>query len=570
MIAGEKLSAAHQAFKNKDYAAAIAEANAALEIDPSAHKAYHTIAMSLSRTGDWEGAVASIEAGLKIAPKDAECLTAYGNLLGPMGRDFDAIAAYKLALDSAPNYLPPALALGQIYLARQDPIQAANVFQTSLTHNEDHPMLLKGLLFALKDAQQFDIAASLLSKIPPSPDTALAAAQIAMGQRQKPVAEANLVKALSHPPSSMQAFRHLIQIGRSKSNGDDQAAVKLVKKFISDNPEAGIFYLYGAELLSEMDYSEDALELIDRAEGKFGENSDTHYVRSKILIESGDGKAGSEYANKALHARPGDLATMVQFTRGALMAGETAIALEAAQAAEKRQMKNQFWVAAQATALKALGRDEPYNRLYNYDLVKTYEIAAPAEYNTQADFLAALKQALIRLHDHPSRAPGQTLREGTQTFSDLRFANERVIQDFFQAIASPINAYINSLPDDNTHPLFGRKRKSYRVSNAWSVNLTGEGFHINHIHPQGWISAAFYVDVPENLSERKDKAGWIAFGKPPFAVRGHDKKLLSAEHMVAPMAGRLVLFPSYMWHGTVPLAEEDSSRLTLSLDVVPA
>jgi hypothetical protein len=32
-----------------------------------------------------------------------------------------------------------------------------------------------------------------------------------------------------------------------------------------------------------------------------------------------------------------------------------------------------------------------------------------------------------------------------------------------------------------------------------------------------------------------------------------------------------VLFPSYMWHGTVPFdAPADSTRLTIAFDVVPA
>jgi len=87
--------------------------------------------------------------------------------------------------------------------------------------------------------------------------------------------------------------------------------------------------------------------------------------------------------------------------------------------------------------------------------------------------------------------------------------------------------------DDNTHPLHRRKRKGYRLTGAWSVHLKGEGFHVNHVHPEGWISSAFYVDVPKDTTNREDKAGWIAFGKPPFAV-------------------------------------PDKSRLTLPFDVVPA
>ena len=42
---------------------------------------------------------------------------------------------------------------------------------------------------------------------------------------------------------------------------------------------------------------------------------------------------------------------------------------------------------------------------------------------------------------------------------------------------------------------------------------------------------------------------------------------LSAEHLVQPEPGLLVLFPSYMWHGTVPFSSAEQ-RLTCAFDIV--
>lgn len=570
MIAAEKLSKAHSAYKAKNFKVAISEAKAALKLDPSAHKAHHVIATALGDQGDLAGALTAIEDALKIAPRDAECLSSYGHVLVPLGRQNDAMDAYKTALEIAPNYIRPAMALGQLHLMDKNPIQAADVFQNALKHTTDHPVLLKGLLFALKDAQQFEAANHLLAKLPAAPDTALAAGQIALARRQRPVAEANFVRALSHPPSSMMAFRNLVQMRLGMKDGGEDQAAALIKKFVDDNPDAGIFYLFGAELLSEMERDEEALALITRAENKFGDVSDTQYAKARVLIDAGQGQVGFENAGKALQDRSGDLAVMTQFARAALMIGEADLALKAAKAAQQRQPGNQFWVAIEATALRALGRKKDYTGLYNYDLVKTYDIAPPPEYGTQAEFLGLLKEALMKYHQHSSYPLGQSLRGGTMTSADLRFADDRVIQDFFQALAVPLRDYISHMADDSVHPLYSRKGEGYRLTDAWSVHLQGEGFHINHIHPEGWIGASFYVDAPDDTAARKDKAGWIAFGKPPFSVPGPGGKLLAAEHMVAPMPGRLVLYPSYMWHGTVPLPEGDESRLALSFDVVPA
>jgi hypothetical protein len=37
---------------------------------------------------------------------------------------------------------------------------------------------------------------------------------------------------------------------------------------------------------------------------------------------------------------------------------------------------------------------------------------------------------------------------------------------------------------------------------------------------------------------------------------------------VQPRPGRLVLFPSYMWHGTMPI-EGEAPRMTIAFDMVP-
>jgi hypothetical protein len=44
---------------------------------------------------------------------------------------------------------------------------------------------------------------------------------------------------------------------------------------------------------------------------------------------------------------------------------------------------------------------------------------------------------------------------------------------------------------------------------------------------------------------------------------------LDAEHYIRPRPGRLVLFPSYMWHGTVPFTTAER-RMTIAFDIVPA
>ncbi len=84
------------------------------------------------------------------------------------------------------------------------------------------------------------------------------------------------------------------------------------------------------------------------------------------------------------------------------------------------------------------------------------------------------------------------------------------------------------------------------------------GHHINHVHSGGWISATYYVSVPEG------DGGELQFGAPPFEAGIKNP----VRRTVKPKAGMLVLYPSYLWHGTTPL-RSDKHRTTIAFDVVP-
>ena len=98
-------------------------------------------------------------------------------------------------------------------------------------------------------------------------------------------------------------------------------------------------------------------------------------------------------------------------------------------------------------------------------------------------------------------------------------------------------------------------------SGAWSVRLRSEGFHTNHIHPEGWISSALYIALPDDIDQGEGHAGHIQFGVP-LAMD------LPPKRTIHPQIGTLVLFPSYMWHGTVPFTSPQP-RITVAFDLIP-
>jgi hypothetical protein len=221
----------------------------------------------------------------------------------------------------------------------------------------------------------------------------------------------------------------------------------------------------------------------------------------------------------------------------------------------------QLAITYEATALRQLG-DPKYGWLCDYERhLKVFDLDPPPGFSTIAGFNAALSELLLGLHNTSTHPPEQSLRGGSQTNDNLIHLADPLIRVYFNALAACVSQYIESLGSDRQHPLTSRRAAAFTFSGCWSVRLKPGGFHVNHTHPNGWISSAYYVSLPASVSADSQE-GWIKFGEPRWPIPG-----CAIERTVQPKEGRLVLFPSYMWHGTIPFSSGE--RLTAPFDVVP-
>lgn len=222
---------------------------------------------------------------------------------------------------------------------------------------------------------------------------------------------------------------------------------------------------------------------------------------------------------------------------------------------------NQWYIAMEATAARLKG-DALYEYLFDYDkYVQSFELEPPAGWSHIAQFNNDLRSVLNQRHQLHARPLDQSLRNGTQTPSSLLSDSAEVIKAFLTCLDQPIQRYRDSLGTDAAHPLQARNHGRSELIGCWSVRLKRDGFHFNHVHPEGWLSSAYYVETPPEIEAGERKSGWIKFGEPRFSIPG-----ATPEKFVKPKAGKLVLFPSYIWHGTVPI-EGESPRLTIAFDV---
>ncbi|WP_296717600.1 putative 2OG-Fe(II) oxygenase [Erythrobacter sp.] len=185
-----------------------------------------------------------------------------------------------------------------------------------------------------------------------------------------------------------------------------------------------------------------------------------------------------------------------------------------------------------------------------------------------------LAEAAAQLRDlHASaRLPlGQSLRGGSQTRGILFQREDPVLADLHAAITETLDTYRAQLPpSDQTHPLLRHRDVPWRLAGSWSVRLTGGGDHHKaHIHPQGIVSSALYLVVPDQAQDESERAGWLEIGRPPPDLRLDLEPL----QVIRPREGHLALFPSTLYHGTTAFGSPGNAsaeRLTVAFDVVAA
>jgi hypothetical protein len=176
-----------------------------------------------------------------------------------------------------------------------------------------------------------------------------------------------------------------------------------------------------------------------------------------------------------------------------------------------------------------------------------------------------LAKTLRGLHLAKGEYVDQSVRGGTQTDGPLLSRIDPTIRQLRRAIVGAVETYVADLPEpDPRHPTLSQRRdRRIRFSGSWSVRLRGGGRHANHVHPQGWISSALYISLPPRVPADGEDAGWFTLGEPDGTLALD----LPPWRKIEPRPAHLVLFPSWMWHGTVPFSEGE--RLTVAFDVRP-
>ena len=378
-----------------------------------------------------------------------------------------------------------------------------------------------------------------------------AAALSADGQRR--AAENLLVSALARRPDWLEGQKMLAALRYTGGDSTEfargyAAAVRLLPQHLP-------LRMAWFRSIAQARNWEAATRIIDECERDFGAAQPITIARLFIASESGDtARAVSLFAATA---QSRDEVRDLTWVRHCLRTGNAqaaeAVALRLTGTASARLVwpyLSLIWRLTGNARAAWLDGSPPY--------LRSYDLAFAAG---ELDELAALLRAV-----HTARAPylEQSVRGGTQTDRPLFFRHEPIIAALKTKIVAALREYIAALPPfEAGHPLLGTPREKLLFAGSWSVRLQAQGFHVSHTHPQGWISSALYVTLPTAEKMGDSPAGQFEYGTAPPELG------LSLEPLgrVEPRVGRLLLFPSTLWHATVPF--DGGERMTIAFDVRP-
>lgn len=323
--------------------------------------------------------------------------------------------------------------------------------------------------------------------------------------------------------------------------------------------------------------------LLDEAEGADPEAVARAYRRALLvspavpglwfaqgnLLQGAFGDAEGSVAPyaRALAAKPGDIPVAMNLATARLKLGEAQTALALCEATLASQPTHIRALALKTSALFDLGRPEPANALTGFGtLTRPMMLPVPQGYDSleafNADFAAAIRAHPRRRDDYD---PNKRAIRGGSIVTDLLNHDHPAIRGFHAALDASIAAYGDALPALPGHPHIDGRPRGYALD-VWGNILRAEGHQDGHIHNLGWLSGVYYVEMPDVLRE-DDPAheGWIEFNHPGYGIPDRGTATV---HQVCPRPGMIVLFPSYVWHRTVPF-EGAGERISVAFDLHP-
>ncbi len=516
------------------YDQAIEAYHQATALAPAYADAWFNLGLAESAKADFAAAVTALQKASEISPGDPRIWNSLGIAHKEMDELDQAIKAYERAIELQPDNVKALQNLGVVLKLAERLDDAIQCFDKALKIDPVLPEV------------QYNRANALNEK----------------GRIQEAIK--GYEKTISIKPDYMMAHDSLNELHWQHGNSDQFGASYVgAISWAPESVDLRVKFARSLELEGELEGAEEVLKV---ALAELGSDPGIHYRLARILWTRGLVDEAVNHLETAVRARPDEMEYRLLYARFLIAAGEYEQALPHLDAVERVDPYKQLMWAYRGLCWRFLG-DERDAWLNDYEtFVQARRLEAPQGYDNLDHFMQDLRNALIDMHTTQKQPLEQSVQGGTQTPGRLLHKPVKEIQLFRQVLEQQISEYLAGMPDDPTHPFLSRKTNRTQFAGSWSVRLKSGGYHLNHVHPEGWISGPTYIEVPLCIrDDDSDRKGWVTFGESGLYLGPEREQIVTA---VKPEVGMCAFFPSYIWHGTIPF-HSDEYRMTAPMDAVP-
>ena len=162
----------------------------------------------------------------------------------------------------------------------------------------------------------------------------------------------------------------------------------------------------------------------------------------------------------------------------------------------------------------------------------------------------------IRTHWEPQN---KTTHNGSQSILNIFDKPSEKIFDLKSIILNELDHYKSKFKNESCSYI--NKWPSQKNLFGWHVVLKQQGYQDPHIHQSGWLSGTIYIKVVPPLKNNEGAIEFNLSGDNYFDIN-------SPKLTYLPKIGDIVLFPSSLFHRTIPFTT-NTDRITVSFDLVP-
>lgn len=541
------------------WAQAEVAARKGLAAHPQALALHNVLGSALAGQRRWAEAIDSFRQVAAIAPQSMETHSQLGMLYSQLGRHDEAVASYRKAVTLKPDFAELHCNLGILLGRLGRHAEAADSYAQAVAAKPTLAMAHYNRGTALQALGRLDDAAQSYRRVlalqPDRADAHSNLGAVLQAQGNLNAAVQSYCTALAIQPDAKvhfnlgTALRNQGRLAAAAGSFDSALALQPIYPDALNNL---------GEVLRDLGRIDDAVASFERALAQAPDTAEARYNLAVLRVDGGrldEAIAGFErsrlrdWQERVLHClyKSGRYEAFKSGLDRLLTTPAAHVSPLLATLSAHHAFN--FGIADECDFCRA-----PLDLMFHGRI----EALAAAGSTLRAQLLMDIDSAEIaarqqgRLH-HGVQSSGNLFRRPEASFRTLAGLIAQQIERYRQLHARADGLFIQAFPPTT------------EFSSSWYVKMQTGGHLTSHIHETGWLSGVVYLAIPPRAEGSDDGSIEFSTHGDGYPQRGCNFPV----QRVSPAVGDIVLFPSSLFHRTLPFSAAEE-RICIAFDIGPA